>query len=229
MPTLTEIVRDFWSVLEVLGADARAAAFAEQYREDGTAITYDDAVRLAFGLIAFRLPHTGGHRELDEADIRAVRDFEMLAVWSERSGELESLVEQSRSSPLAFRALRGAFRRIRETGEPMPRALSEWAYDVAAGARECPQAGPGRNPYANQVRDAVIVRAVGALVDAGLTATRNEASQPLSACDAVAQALEAHGEALSYSAVAKIWSKRDGEAAERMDKLMAGLGYAAKG
>ena len=227
MPTLTEMMRDCWSILEVLGADARAAEFAKRYRESGTAIAYDDAVWLAFGLMAFRLPFTGERLE-SNSDIRTVRDFEMMAVWSERAGELESLVEQSRSSPLAFRALQLAFNRIRATDESMPAALSEWAYDIAGGTRERPTAGLGRSPQ-QQVRDAVIVRTVRALVDAGLTATRNEASEPESACDAVAQALEAHGEALSYSAVAKIWSKRDGEAAERMDKLMAGLGYAAKG
>ena len=52
----------------------------------------------------------------------------------------------------------------------------------------------------------------------------NEVSEPGSACDAVARALQAHEEPLSYSAVAKIWSKRD-KAAQWMDELLAKLGY----
>ena len=51
MPTLTKMMRDCWSVLEVLGADARAAEFAKRYRESGTAIAYDDAVWLALAPI----------------------------------------------------------------------------------------------------------------------------------------------------------------------------------
>lgn len=228
MPTLTEMMRVGWSVLEVLGADAQAAEFAKHYQESGSAIAYDDAVRLAFGLMVFRIPYTGDRQE-PGGDIRTVRDHEMLAVWSDRAGKLESLVEESRSSALAFRALQRALQRARETDEPMPGALLEWALDVAVGAREYPRTGPGRSPHTNQVRDAVIVRAVRALVEAGLTATRNEASDPDSACDAVAQALQAHERTLGYAAVAKIWSKRDAPAAKWMGDLAAGLGHAAKG
>ncbi len=205
---LTPLLRELQPMSEVLSADARANTHAECYVEAGTAVTYDDAVLLAFGLMAFRLPYTGDQREPEEGDISTVRDYEMMAVWSERAGKLESLVKESRSSPLAFQALQRVVARIRETDEPMPRALSEWAYDVATGTRECPTAGPGRSPYTNQVRDAVIVRTIGALVHAGLTATRNEASEPESACDAVSRALQGHGEELGYAAVAKIWSRR---------------------
>ena len=207
MPTLTEIVRDFWPVLEVLGADARAAAFAERYAETGTPIAYDDAVRLAFGLMAFRLPFTGEDRE-PGGGVGTVRAHEMLGVWSLRDGNISRLIEESLSDPVAFQALQGVLHGLRATGETIPGDLSEWALDVADGTRERPTTGPGRSRYTNQVRDAVIVRAVGALVDAGLTATRNEASEPLSACDAVARALDAHEKKLSYAAVVRIWSRR---------------------
>ena len=221
---LTALLREHEPMIEVVIADGRAHKYAQRYEESGTAIPYDDAVRLAIGLMAFRLPYTGDQREPEEGDISTVRDYEMMGVWSRRADKLESLVEESSSSPLAFRALQRVVHRIRETDEPMPRALSERAFDVATGTLECPKAGPGRSPYTNQVRDAVIVRTIRALVDAGLTATRNEVSEPGSACDAVARALQAHEEPLSYSAVAKIWSKRN-KAAQWMDELLAKLGY----
>ena len=222
---LTALLREHEPTIEALSADAWAHTYAQRYVETGTAIPYDDGVRLACGLMAFRIPYTGDQRDLEEGGISTVCDYEMMAVWTERSGARESLVEESRSSPLAFRALQRVVDGIRETDEPMPPALSEWALDVATGARECPKAGPGRSPYTNQVRDAVIVRTIGALVHAGLTATRNEASEPESACDAVTRALQSHGEELGYAAVAKIWSRRVTAEAKRMEELLAGLGY----
>ena len=224
---LTALLPELEPMIEVLSADARAHTYAQRYVETGTAIPYDDAVRLAFGLMAFRLPYTARHRE-PGGGISTVRDYEMLAVRSLQDGDLTAVIEESRSSPLAFRALEAALKHIRGREEAVPHELSEWAHDVADRTRVPPKARPGRSPHTNRVRDEVIVRTVGALVDAGLTATRNEVSEPKSACDAVAQALQAHGEALRYAAVAKIWSKRD-EATERMDNLLVELGYAAKG
>ena len=226
---LTALLREHKPTIEVLSADARAHTYAQRYVEAGTAIPYDDGVRLACGLMAFRIPYTGDQRDPEEGGISTVCDYEMMGVWSERADKVESLVEESRSSPLAFRALRQVVRRIRETDEPRPPALSEWALDYMTGTLESPKAGPGRSPYTNQVRNAVIVRTIRALVDAGLTATRNEVSAPESACDAVSRALQVHGEPLGYAAVAKIWSKRSTAAAMWMDALLAGLGYAAKG
>ena len=226
---LTALLREHEPTIEALSADGRAHKYAQRHEESGTAIPYDDAVRLACGLMAFRIPYTEDQRDPEEGGISTVRDFEMMAVWSERAGTRESLVEESRSSPLAFHALQRVVDGIRETDEPMPPALSEWALDFATGTLEFPKAGPGRSPYTNQIRNAVIVRTIRALVDAGLTATHNEVSAPESACDAVSRALQVHGEPLGYAAVAKIWSKRSAAAAMWMDELLAGLGYAAKG
>ena len=43
-----------------LAADARAAAFAERYREEGVRITYAAAVELATGLVWVRTPFSRG-------------------------------------------------------------------------------------------------------------------------------------------------------------------------
>ena len=51
----------------------------------------------------------------------------------------------------------------------------------------------------------MITKTVQILVGCGLSATRNEVSYPESACDAVSEALNAHGVELSFDAVAKIW------------------------
>ena len=69
-----------------------------------------------------------------------------------------------------------------------------------------PKLGRGRNPYANQIRNELIVRTIRALIDCGFTATRNDASEPLSACDVVSRALKAHEIELTYDSVAKVWA-----------------------
>ena len=97
---------------------------------------------------------------------------------------------------------------MRRDGEPLPAELLEWSLDVAEGKRELPSVGPGRNPYSNQIRDELIVRTVQVLVDCGLNATRNQATEPAeSACDAVSEALKPHGVELVYDSVARIWAK----------------------
>ena len=208
MSKMAEVLRQLRPMVDVFFADARAAAFAKRYQETGIAIRPDEAVWLALTQMAFRLPYTGKGREAG-ADITTIRDYEMVAARALANDGLPALIEESRRSPLAFRALRQALGHLREAGEAIPRELSEWACDVADGTRSSPKTGPGRSPYTNQVRDAEIIATGQALVDCGLTATRNEASESASACDAVREALEAHGEALSYDAIAKIWGRRD--------------------
>ena len=206
MSILVDLLRKVYPMLEILLPDAFAEKYKKRFREEKVPINHYEAVRLALGLMAFRLPYTGRYRE-PGGDVSTIRDYEMLAAEALRDDTLETLIAESYSSPLAFRGLQCALAHLRETGKTIPKALHEWALEVADGTRACPKAGPGRSPYTNQVRDRSIVRALRILVDCGLTMTRNEASEPRSACDAVSGALEAHGIELSYDAVVKVWAK----------------------
>ena len=207
---LMAAAREAAPVLEVLAADGLASRFKHQYQESGIAIERGRAVRLAFGLMAFRLPYTAEDWPAD-GGIATMRDYELLAARALMDESLlPALIDGSRSNPIAFRALQRAVHQLRHSKTPMPDVLSEWAHDVADGTQVCPRAKPGRSPYTNKVRDDLIVGTVQALVDCGLRATRNEASEPTSACDAVSGALVAHGVDLSYEAVAKVWNKRQG-------------------
>ena len=163
-----------------------------QYKEEGVAIPFDESVRLAIGLMAFRIPYSGD-RGTDEGNLTTMYDYEMRAIHALRDGGLRELIEGAQSSPLL------------ETKEPIPSELVEWGLSVAAGNVTSPSLGPGRSPYTNQVRDALIAQTVQILVDCGLNATRNEVSTPESACDAVSEALNAHGVELSHAGIAKIW------------------------
>ncbi len=194
-------------LLKVLAADGLAAALKERYEERGVAVEHTEAVRLAFGLMAFRLPYTGEDGGPD-GDIATMRDFELLAARALMDDTISALVDDARSNPVAYRALKQAVGHLRGTDERIPPELVEWAFDVADGTLTCPKARQGRSPYANRVRDSLIVQTVQKLVECGLRATRNEASEATSACDAVSEALVGHGVGLSYQSIAKVWGKR---------------------
>jgi hypothetical protein len=66
----------------------------------------------------------------------------------------------------------------------------------------------GRKADTNLHRDVAIVSAVAELVDRGFRATRNDASDHECACSIVADLLEGLDVELTYSGVAKVWTKR---------------------
>ena len=187
-----------------------AGSFAKQYTcrycETGDPIQFDRAVLLARNLMPCYLPYAGDGPPAN-AGLPDVRDYELLAVDAMRKGRLPELIEQSRENPVAFQALQALLEYLLSTQKPVPPELNSWGLDVAAGTLTIPRLGPGRSPYANQVRNEVIVRVVRTLVGCGLTATRNEASNPESACDAVSQALKAQEVELTYDGVAKVMAK----------------------
>ena len=199
-----EAFRKLVLTFEILAADGLAAEWRKRHEEVGVAIPFDQSVRLAIGLMAFRMPY-GGTRGPDEGNLNTIYDYEIRAIHALRDNRLQELIEGAPSSPLDFRALEEALSYLLETQEPIPSELVDWGLAVAARKMTSPSAGPGRSPYTNQVRNELIVQTVQTLVYCGLTATRNEASGPESACDAVAEALNAHGVKLSYAGVAKIW------------------------
>ena len=207
LANVTQMAVALSPLAKVLASDAFVNEARRRFQEDGVPIEFDEAVQIAKMFMALRLPYTGKERSAD-ADISEIRDYEIMSVYARREGRLLELIEESGTSPLAYKALQSAVKSLRRNGEPLPAELLEWSLDVAEGKRELPSVGPGRNPYSNQVRDELIVRTVQALVDCGLNATRNQATEPAeSACDAVSEALKAHGVELGYDSVARIWVK----------------------
>ena len=194
--------------LEMLAADGLVEAWRRRYEEDGTTIPFNQAVRLAVGLMLFRVPYEGD-RGSDEADLHTFYDYELRAMGALRDDRLRDLIEAAQSSSLDAKAAKMAFRYLRRGGDPIPDELREWVYDCFDGSRTLPEPRVGRNPHGNEVRNQLIIRTVDSLVSCGLTATRNEASPPESACDAVSEALHIHGVELSYAGVAKVWQYRD--------------------
>ena len=111
-------------------------------------------------------------------------------------------IQKAASSRIHHDALRKAamilLRARRLTG-----ALVDWAADVLEPASRAPDGTRGRRPWVNTLRDKAIVATIERLEAEGLTATRNEVSAPISACDAVAKAIN-----LSYKGVLDVWKKR---------------------
>ena len=200
-PETIETLRLF---IETSAAEGLAAQWQKRYEEEGLPIPFDRAVRLAFCLMAFRIPYTGDRND-QEAGVTQIYDYEILAVNTLRDDRYRELIEDSRSSDLSFQALQQVVRSLRRDLKPIPSEVKEWALDVADGTQEAPNRGRGRKSSANRVRDDLVARTVRNLVSCGLTATRNEATAPKSACDAVSKALSAHGLKLSYHGVAKVW------------------------
>ena len=196
--------------LEILASERLAADWRKRYEEECVIIPFDRAVRLAFGLMAFNVPYRGD-QDSDERNINQMYDYELRAYQALHDSRLQELVEGARSSPLDVKALKEALRHLQEVQDPIPEELSEWAVSVVGGTLVDPKPQAGRSPYTNVVRNELIANTVEKLVDCGLTATRNEASPPKSACDAVSYALKAHGENLSYSGVVKVWVDARGE------------------
>ena len=114
-------------------------------------------------------------------------------------------IQKAASSRIHHDALRKAaaiLLRARLTG-----ALADWAADVLEPASRAPDGERGRRPWVNTLRNKAIVATIERLEAEGLTATRNEVSAPISACDAVAKAIN-----LSYKGVLDVWKKRPARA-----------------
>ena len=185
-------------VARVLGADARAAEFARRYRAEGVRITFAEAVEVARGLMFLRTPYRRESGEKRPADaLPYIYDYEILAAKARRDGSLlKELVERSNTEKLAWDALQVCVKSKLRAQETVEGELLEWALEVAAGTRTRPS-HRGRDQTA-EIRDALILETVEALVACGLTKTRNDASEPRSACDAVAAVL-----GMTYDAVRK--------------------------
>ena len=84
-------------------------------------------------------------------------------------------------------------------------ALRRWAGEVLRGDRTPPRKPRGA-PATTTARNHLIVKALKILRDeCGLTLTRNDASEVVSACDVVVAVLAEYEMSLSYKRVAEIW------------------------
>lgn len=93
-------------------------------------------------------------------------------------------------------------------GQPLGDALRRWAGEVLRGDRTPPRKPRGA-PATTRERNHLIVKALKTLQDeCGLTLTRNDASEVVSACDVVVEVLAEYGVSLSYKRVAEIWFKQ---------------------
>ena len=191
-------------LFEVFSADGLALQWQRRYEKEGTPIPFGRAVRLAFCLMALRIPYKG-ERDDREAGITQIYDYEMVAADALRADHLGGLIERAQSSYVDFRGLQQVVRSLREDQKEFPPELEEWVRDVAGGTFILPELGRGRKTSTNRVRDELIAGTVQTLVNCGLTATHNETTPPKSACDAVSEALQAYGVQLSHHGVAKIW------------------------
>jgi hypothetical protein len=108
------------------------------------------------------------------------------------------------NNPLHYDTLRHAFAQRIEDGEPIPSEFRQLASAIMSGERSKPK----RTSGAKEVHflHSRIVWAVDLLIQSGLTATRNDTSKHVSACDAVAEALRQLGlKPLSFNGVKRIW------------------------
>jgi hypothetical protein len=88
--------------------------------------------------------------------------------------------------PIWFKGLKWVTAEILKRNDEMPRQLAHWVADVLTGATKEPK--PARGRPMTTVHHATVWVTVSQLVTWKWTATRNDASAALSACDVVADA-----------------------------------------
>ena len=204
---VAEVNRTLSPVNEVLLADRHTNEHKRRFQAEGVAVPFDAAIRLAFYLMALRLPYGPAQKgEQRSADTRPyIYDYEILGERSRLDNCIPELVEASESNLVAWEALQALVKSQRQKGQPAG-ALLEWALDAADGTR-VRSTGKRQNTYA---RNLLIVKTVHDLVGCGLSARRNDGADPKSACDAVSQALKVHGVQMEYSGVETVWRRRRG-------------------
>ena len=113
---LTEAGRKLYPILEVLVPEVAAARLKKRYEETGIAIQIDEATRLAFLIMALRIPYTGPDPRPDGI-IGSIRDYEILAYGALHNDRLSlsTLIEDSKSpsSLSLMTCLKGTPRRRR--------------------------------------------------------------------------------------------------------------------
>jgi hypothetical protein len=89
-----------------------------------------------------------------------------------------------------------------------PERLREYIADQLSDRAGAVVRKRGRKKHTNNHRNYYIQEAVAGLIERGFSATRNAATESVSACSIVSQALERQGVHLSEHGVAKVWKQR---------------------
>lgn len=181
-------------------APATTATFA-------TPPTYPEAVRRARKFLESWMAGNSqglaaGKNLADARDWQAMNS-EVLgaAMLRKRPGELVAWAMADRKG---WDALRLGVAHAVARGEEIPPEAAEWLALYLRGEIERPHGTPGTHD-AEGLHFAIYL-AVYTLVQSGMQATRNDASEPTSACDAVGEALAALGcTPATFYGVKKVW------------------------
>lgn len=171
-----------------------------------TPLAYSEAVEIAGSYFEqFMLDSATGRSLLDPEDSRQLNDEAIGgAMLTKRPAYL---VGWASLDPEGWDALRLGVASALERGDTIPPEARRWLVHYLRGEIERPKASAGRHDARGL--HIAIVFAVSRLVDCGMNATRNDVSPPLSACDAVADALtQLKLSPTTFDAVKKIWLAR---------------------
>ena len=114
-----------------------------------------------------------------------------------RAERMTALIATAETKKFAWDTLSRLAQHVLRAGEPVPVELATWVADVLAGQRK----RPAKDGDPRGGRDAAMLACLDRLIHGhGLAPTRNQASPPESACDAVASAWS-----LSYKAVERVY------------------------
>lgn len=122
----------------------------------------------------------------------------------------------------AFDGLRLCIAHALEHEKPIPPPIKGWLVEYLRGEARQPRKKRGRKADDGR-RSRIVGEVVATSSKFDLTPTRNEASEPFSACDVVAEALTQIGEPISYegvkSAYRKVFDKEFRERTRHLNNL----------
>lgn len=135
------------------------------------------------------------------------RDFLAVKVNADAMN-IPELVEAASWNPLAFRAAGLLSAQLLERGEQLPSELLPLATEMLKGKKPPPTPADQKKGNHAQTwwRKYYVWKAVEELLDLGFKPTRNIASEHVSACDAVAEAMrQLRARPMSYGGVYDYW------------------------
>ncbi|MGV8997291.1 MAG: hypothetical protein ACOH12_10140 [Parvibaculaceae bacterium] len=126
---------------------------------------------------------------------------------SDTETQINRMIVEDKDDAAIFDILSTIAAAYLDSGMCVPEMLGHWAADVLLGEKKRP-ARRGKFEEGTGLRNTAIWLATRRLVHRGMIATRNDASAPTSACDAVAEALKLLGESpTTYASVKRIWNE----------------------
>ncbi len=153
---------------------------AESWKATEKPRDYKDAVAWAKGVFK-RLNAKGAFQAGADTTMFLVDHTYNLALY-----DPEQYIKLAEKDRVWFNGLKAVASEILRRNEVMPQQIANWVADLIIGKAKEPKPARGRPP--TTVHQAAIWVAVFQLVRWGWTATRNDGSSALSACDVVADA-----------------------------------------